>query len=732
MTQTFAARPPVTINPNDPGYDLVLCIGQSNMAGYGLPLDLRLNPVNPRIYQYGASGTYAAMISQAQEPLAMVGSPTGASPAMEFSRWYSQTVPSNRRVLIVAAAKGSTSLLDATANGWNPSATGNLTDAAIAQANAALAAAGPNSRIVAILWGQGEADVAGNQTGTAYATALDALITKVRAGITGASTAPFVIGQMTPEYRASLAAAGPINTAQIEAGYRNQRVAFAYGPTGLTNVSEIIHYSAAGHRALGRSYFDTLAVAKANVTGVAPVVPAAPTLTQAGTTVNVTLSRPVGRVTDYAVRYQVDGGAWTTLSRARSIDTVATITGISLGSTILVQQAAVNEVGSSAWSASASLTMIALPAALSGLTAPTSGASSLGLSWSSAARAASYRVEYKLTPETPWTLFGTVTGLAATLVGLFSARSYDARVTPVNAAGDGPSATVTASTATPQALLSAVGVSALRGYGTRLLKSDYSGPLIQVRRTSDNTTQDIGIAGVDLDVDALATFVGSNSAYVSKIYDQSGGAKHLTQAAVGKQPRIVNAGVIDTLGGKPTMVFDGVDDYFTDANGGLYSAGAATALVVHSAVYAASAQAIWGEGASGSANQRYIPGYMAANGGSAIAASDLCKDDAGTDFASGSSGLNVTLNTVHQQSTVDTGTAITTWVDGTAGNVRTYSRSGLTVTLNMFGLGAQAYQSASRYFWGGKISEIVLFPAALTTGQRQAGESNQKGQYGTP
>jgi len=95
---------------------------------------------------------------------------------------------------------------------------------------------------------------------------------------------------------------------------------------------------------------------------------------------------------------------------------------------------------------------------------------------------------------------------------------------------------------------------------TRLLTS-YTGPLIRVRRSNDNAEQDIGYSGLALDTAALATFVGSNSAFVKTVYDQSGAAHDLTQTTTAKQARIVNAGVYDAKG-----FFDGSNDSMVTPN----------------------------------------------------------------------------------------------------------------------------------------------------------------------
>lgn len=93
-------------------------------------------------------------------------------------------------------------------------------------------------------------------------------------------------------------------------------------------------------------------------------------------------------------------------------------------------------------------------------------------------------------------------------------------------------------------------------YSMRKLSSSYSGPAINVRRSSDNATQDIGFTGSgDLDATALTTFVGAGSGYISIWYDQSGNGLNLTQTTAAEQPRIVNAGAIDMENSRPFIRF---------------------------------------------------------------------------------------------------------------------------------------------------------------------------------
>lgn len=81
---------------------------------------------------------------------------------------------------------------------------------------------------------------------------------------------------------------------------------------------------------------------------------------------------------------------------------------------------------------------------------------------------------------------------------------------------------------------------------SRRLLSSYSGPLIRVRETGGSTEADIRFnAAGNLDLAALATHVGSNSGFITKIYSQVAPACDLVQSTAGRQFRIVNAGAVD-------------------------------------------------------------------------------------------------------------------------------------------------------------------------------------------
>lgn len=92
------------------------------------------------------------------------------------------------------------------------------------------------------------------------------------------------------------------------------------------------------------------------------------------------------------------------------------------------------------------------------------------------------------------------------------------------------------------------------GWSTRELNpTNYTGYCLKVRRTSDNTEQDIGFSGGEVDTASLASFCSGTDGHVVTWYDQSGNGYNLTQATAGTQPRIVSGGTVDTKNSLPAI-----------------------------------------------------------------------------------------------------------------------------------------------------------------------------------
>lgn len=103
---------------------------------------------------------------------------------------------------------------------------------------------------------------------------------------------------------------------------------------------------------------------------------------------------------------------------------------------------------------------------------------------------------------------------------------------------------------------------------SRRMRQAYVGPLLRVRRSSDNAEQDVGFRSDGaLDSATLVAFCAGGNGFVAKVYDQSGGGFDMAQATAGSQPRIVASGSLDTMGaqGRPTINFTSGTGSLTNA-----------------------------------------------------------------------------------------------------------------------------------------------------------------------
>ena len=99
---------------------------------------------------------------------------------------------------------------------------------------------------------------------------------------------------------------------------------------------------------------------------------------------------------------------------------------------------------------------------------------------------------------------------------------------------------------------------AVAAYSLRKLRYGYNGNAIRVRRSSDDTEQDIGFdSNGDLDTTALTAFCAGTNGFVTTWYDQSTVGRNATQTTAIRQPQIVSSGNITTDGGKPALTFNG-------------------------------------------------------------------------------------------------------------------------------------------------------------------------------
>ena len=90
-------------------------------------------------------------------------------------------------------------------------------------------------------------------------------------------------------------------------------------------------------------------------------------------------------------------------------------------------------------------------------------------------------------------------------------------------------------------------------YSVRKLRKAYTGFCMRVRRSSDNTEKDISFLNNALNETELTNFVGAGDGFVTRFFDQSGNGNDARSITSANQPRIVNAGTIETINGKPAI-----------------------------------------------------------------------------------------------------------------------------------------------------------------------------------
>jgi hypothetical protein len=103
-------------------------------------------------------------------------------------------------------------------------------------------------------------------------------------------------------------------------------------------------------------------------------------------------------------------------------------------------------------------------------------------------------------------------------------------------------------------------------YSLRKLRTDYSGNAIRVRRSSDNTEQDFGFSGNDLDTASLLTFCGAGNGFITTWYDQSTNANNATQATAATQAQIVSSGAVITDPNTGKISVTWTNDNYTISN----------------------------------------------------------------------------------------------------------------------------------------------------------------------
>jgi hypothetical protein len=257
-------------------------------------------------------------------------------------------------------------------------------------------------------------------------------------------------------------------------------------------------------------------------------------------------------------------------------------------------------------------------------------------------------------------------------------------------------------------------------YSIRLVNTSYTGPLIKVRRSSDNATLDIyPVIQVNkqdsvIDEAALLSFVGAGSGFIDTWYDQSGNGRNATQATTANQPRIVNAGVIDRINTRPAIFFDGTSDNLSiaDASIGQNVGYLSTYQVVKWNIVPTTIRSLFALATAVIGNPRFIT--QGNNSSKFRLATRRLDADAIVNL---DTTANITTNpTLFYNRAIYTVPSVQTYTNGSL-SVSSTPAYGAGSTSNVASAGTRIGSNstgAAQFFWG-SMSEFILYNTAETT-----------------
>ena len=251
-------------------------------------------------------------------------------------------------------------------------------------------------------------------------------------------------------------------------------------------------------------------------------------------------------------------------------------------------------------------------------------------------------------------------------------------------------------------------------YSLRLLSSSYTGAAIQVRRSNDNATMDIGFSSGNLDTAALKTFTGANNSYISIWYDQSGNGKNASQSNASLQPCIVSSGKIYRQNSNPTVYFNG-SNYLSTVpfNNGYPNS---FTLAICAGVKTNTTYSTFG-----GKTRNNLPGPWDMYNDKV-----LISDGTGADNFTLTTPINSTTGFAQWifQSNTTTSSA---YINGESNGSGTTTLCSDAVYSTPIILGSRTDHVTSLNGW---ISEFITFPSVLSTADRKIIEHNQAAYYG--
>jgi hypothetical protein len=219
--------------------DVVLLVGQSNMAGRGAVAVEDRTPV-PHVFMLDKSGTWVAAV----DPIHFDKPIAGVGPGRAFGIEVAERT--RNEIGLVPAAVGGSSITSWVPAGYDSATRTHPYDDALRRARLAM----QRGHLVAILWHQGESD-ANARLAPDYARRLHELIARFRSEL-NAPDVPFIIGQLG-QFRRWTPYDSAVDAAHREAARTIPHVAFVSSDS-LHHKGDSLHFDAQSARVLGRRY----------------------------------------------------------------------------------------------------------------------------------------------------------------------------------------------------------------------------------------------------------------------------------------------------------------------------------------------------------------------------------------------------------------------------------------------------------------------------------------------
>lgn len=244
-------------------------------------------------------------------------------------------------------------------------------------------------------------------------------------------------------------------------------------------------------------------------------------------------------------------------------------------------------------------------------------------------------------------------------------------------------------------------------FSTRLLRTAYAGPLIRLKDSVTTVETDFyqGATPGSLNTtsggggtDALTLYATSNGT-VAKWYDQTGNGNHFSQSTVANQPQLVSSGAyVNTQNGHPCVKFASqfftcVQAYTAPSNFTILAVCKATSNVAYMGIFKP---------------DQPVTGWLLACE-STGAQMGIERANAGVFKTS-----TFTINTAFLIDSSYDGSSTTLLLNGTS-DANSWSDSGFGAQTASLGAG---FQNLTSRAWAGWIAEVIVYSAALSTGDK--------------